>query len=176
MTSPSEKASRPEPADEALADFSVRCDATEEAHEFMLAYAARACPPRKAARQAARFASSSGGARPRCGSGRGGDGLCPPARRSIASTLRPVHQRRRTGRAESARPSHWCCAAVNRLTARGQPERVHSSAHGSHRSIPPRRSTKKVERGFPGPSVSVGRPPLVSRACISIREAAFGVA
>ena len=44
MTSGSEKASPPEPADEALADFSARCDAIEEAYEFMLAYAAQGLP------------------------------------------------------------------------------------------------------------------------------------
>ena len=44
MTSPPEKASPSEPPDEALADFSARCDAIEEAYEFMLAYAAQGLP------------------------------------------------------------------------------------------------------------------------------------
>jgi hypothetical protein len=44
MTSPSEKASLSGPADEAQADFSARCDAIEEAYEFMLAYAAQGLP------------------------------------------------------------------------------------------------------------------------------------
>ena len=44
MTSPSENASPPEPAAEALTDFSARCDAIEEAYEFMLAYAAQGLP------------------------------------------------------------------------------------------------------------------------------------
>ncbi len=44
MTLPSEESSPPEPRDEALADFSARCDAIEEAYEFMLAYAAQGLP------------------------------------------------------------------------------------------------------------------------------------
>jgi len=44
MTQPSEKALPPTPGDEALADFSARCNAIEEAYEFMLAYAAQGLP------------------------------------------------------------------------------------------------------------------------------------
>jgi hypothetical protein len=41
MTLPSEEPLPPETRNEALADFSARCDAIEEAYEFMLAYAAQ---------------------------------------------------------------------------------------------------------------------------------------
>jgi glucose-6-phosphate dehydrogenase assembly protein OpcA len=44
MTRPSEEALPPEPRNESLADFSARCDAIEEAYEFMLAYAAQGLP------------------------------------------------------------------------------------------------------------------------------------
>jgi hypothetical protein len=44
MTQPSEKALPPTPGDEALNDFSARCNAIEEAYEFMLAYAAQGLP------------------------------------------------------------------------------------------------------------------------------------
>jgi hypothetical protein len=44
MSPPSEKASPHAPADDALSDFSARCDAIEEAYEFMLAYAAQGLP------------------------------------------------------------------------------------------------------------------------------------
>jgi hypothetical protein len=44
MSPPSEKASSRAPADDALSDFSARCDAIEEAYEFMLAYAAQGLP------------------------------------------------------------------------------------------------------------------------------------
>ena len=44
MTPASEGALPPAPADEALAEFSARCDAIEEAYEFMLAYAAQGLP------------------------------------------------------------------------------------------------------------------------------------
>jgi hypothetical protein len=40
----SEEASQPAPAGEALAEFSTRCNAIEEAYEFMLAYAAQGLP------------------------------------------------------------------------------------------------------------------------------------
>jgi len=43
MSPPSEKASSRAP-DDALSDFSARCDAIEEAYEFMLAYAAQGLP------------------------------------------------------------------------------------------------------------------------------------
>jgi hypothetical protein len=41
---PSEDASSPVTVDEALAEFSSRCNAIEEAYEFMLAYAAQGLP------------------------------------------------------------------------------------------------------------------------------------
>lgn len=41
---PSSEASAPTPGDEALAAFTSRCDAIEEAYEFMLAYAAQGLP------------------------------------------------------------------------------------------------------------------------------------
>ena len=41
MTSVSEEAVPPAPGDEALAEFSARCDAIEGAYEFMLGYAAQ---------------------------------------------------------------------------------------------------------------------------------------
>ena len=44
MTPPSEEPSPLEPRHEALADFAARCDAIEEAYEFMLAYAAQGLP------------------------------------------------------------------------------------------------------------------------------------
>jgi hypothetical protein len=44
MTLPSEESLPPEPRNEVLADFSERCDAIEEAYEFMLAYAAQGLP------------------------------------------------------------------------------------------------------------------------------------
>jgi len=44
MTPPSEEPSSLEPRHEALADFAARCDAIEEAYEFMLAYAAQGLP------------------------------------------------------------------------------------------------------------------------------------
>jgi hypothetical protein len=44
MTSPSEKSSSSAPAEEEPADFSARCDAIEEAYEYMLAYAAQGLP------------------------------------------------------------------------------------------------------------------------------------
>ena len=44
MMPSSEEALPPVPGDEALAEFSVRCDAIEEAYEFMLAYAAQGLP------------------------------------------------------------------------------------------------------------------------------------
>ena len=44
MTTPSEEPSPLEPRHEALADFAARCDAIEEAYEFMLAYAAQGLP------------------------------------------------------------------------------------------------------------------------------------
>jgi glucose-6-phosphate dehydrogenase assembly protein OpcA len=44
MTPPSEESSPPEPRHEALTDFVARCDAIEEAYEFMLAYAAQGLP------------------------------------------------------------------------------------------------------------------------------------
>jgi hypothetical protein len=44
MTPLSSDASPPAPGDEALAEFSARCDAIEEAYEFMLAYAAQGLP------------------------------------------------------------------------------------------------------------------------------------
>jgi hypothetical protein len=43
-TPSSEEASPPAPGDEALAEFSARCGAIEEAYEFMLAYAAQGLP------------------------------------------------------------------------------------------------------------------------------------
>ena len=95
MTSPPEKASPSKRPDEALADFSARCDAIEEAYEFMLAYAAQGLP--------AEEGSTAGGQirefLQRCeaalaGLWRGGEGQCPPARPSIARALRRVHQRR----------------------------------------------------------------------------------
>ena len=43
-TPASEEALPPAPGDEALAEFSVRCNAIEEAYEFMLAYAAQGLP------------------------------------------------------------------------------------------------------------------------------------
>ena len=44
MTRSSEEASPPAPGDEARAALSSRCDAIEEAYEFMLAYAAQGLP------------------------------------------------------------------------------------------------------------------------------------
>ena len=44
VTPSSEEALPPAPGDEALAEFSARCDAIEEAYEFMLAYAAQGLP------------------------------------------------------------------------------------------------------------------------------------
>ena len=44
MMPSSEEALPPVPGDEALAEFSARCDAIEEAYEFMLAYAAQGLP------------------------------------------------------------------------------------------------------------------------------------
>jgi hypothetical protein len=44
MTPASEEALPPVPGDEALAEFSARCEAIEEAYEFMLAYAAQGLP------------------------------------------------------------------------------------------------------------------------------------
>ena len=43
-TTPSEDALPPATGDEALAEFSARCNAIEEAYEFMLAYAAQGLP------------------------------------------------------------------------------------------------------------------------------------
>jgi hypothetical protein len=43
-TPASEEALPPAPSDEALAGFSARCNAIEEAYEFMLAYAAQGLP------------------------------------------------------------------------------------------------------------------------------------
>jgi hypothetical protein len=44
MTQSSEEASPPEPGDDARAALSSRCNAIEEAYEFMLAYAAQGLP------------------------------------------------------------------------------------------------------------------------------------
>ena len=44
MTPSSQEALPPAPGDEALAGFSARCNAIEEAYEFMLAYAAQGLP------------------------------------------------------------------------------------------------------------------------------------
>jgi len=41
VTPSSEEALPPAPGDEAMAEFSARCSAIEEAYEFMLAYAAQ---------------------------------------------------------------------------------------------------------------------------------------
>ena len=47
VTPSSEEALPPVPGDEALAGFSARCNAIEEAYEFMLAYAAQGLPDEK---------------------------------------------------------------------------------------------------------------------------------
>ena len=47
VTPSSEEALPPAPGDEALAGFSARCNAIEEAYEFMLAYAAQGLPDEK---------------------------------------------------------------------------------------------------------------------------------
>ena len=44
VTPSSEETLPPAPGDEPLAEFSARCDAIEEAYEFMLAYAAQGLP------------------------------------------------------------------------------------------------------------------------------------
>jgi hypothetical protein len=44
MTQPSDEASPPAPGDEARVALSARCNAIEEAYEFMLAYAAQGLP------------------------------------------------------------------------------------------------------------------------------------
>ena len=130
MTPSSEEALPPAPGDEALAGFAARCNAIEEAYEFMLAYAAQGLPD---------DAGSASGSQIRdflrkCDAALTGLGdaitrLRPAARHSVAAPYdafisvvdRDVRERA-GGRSARAR------AAVNRLAARGQPERLHSPA------------------------------------------------
>ena len=157
---PVSRAPRSAALDRPVMDLAARCDAIEECYEFMLAYAAQgvvdeAGSPRRVS--FGRFFSApswrstawQGPAAPPSMSGglRAGRSLCG------------VHRRARPRRAERAgsrspRPR----AALDRLTAHRQPERVDPRARAAHRPVPDRRDPEdpRAATRFSGPEPRLG--------------------
>ncbi len=146
MTLPSEEPLPPETRNEALADFSARCDAIEEAYEFMLAYAAQGLTTEEGSTSGSQIR----GYLLKCEAALAG--LC----NAVTSAVRQLGIRstapydafvgvvERDVRSAQAAVALSARAAVNRVAAGRQPERLDSPAGRTDGPFPSRRSAEEV--------------------------------